>query len=159
MEFNDNEFSVNFKAITEHSEFLSITKFTAAQLIETPYMSLGDFLKNISNTDLETLLNIIDETQEMEALNNEEPGPDFENVVMLALMLSSAEGLDTNSVEELHQNVNCLIALLTCEGLRRKNLVEIIYNNVSFGEDYKDKVIVKQTDKLKKMFEDDEDFE
>jgi hypothetical protein len=59
-------------------------------------------------------------------------------------MLSRAEGVPSQSVEEITENVNYFSACITCVSLERKGFVRVYYDNMSFGTEQGDKILVER---------------
>ncbi len=123
--------------IIEADKLLPVTKSVAKMLMRNPYTSLGKFFKKLSNENLQTLMEIIDE-------GDSEFNDGMEDIVLMTEMLSRAEGVPTESVEEITENVNYFGACVTCVSLARKGLVRVYYENMSFGTDHGEKVLVER---------------
>lgn len=135
MDMDENKpYYVNFKRVAEQSDFLAITKFLAMRLMDNPYIKVSDFLQQLSNEDLQTLLEISDD-EENERL---------EEVILISEMLAVGEGLDSANAEVSMERTNQFAVFLVLESLKRKGLVKLHYENMSFGEDFKDKVIAEK---------------
>ena len=60
-------------------------------------------------------------------------------------MLCSAEGLENSfDLEEIQNRMSQFIMLLTCEQLARKGMVKIYRENMSFGPDMENKIVVEK---------------
>ena len=105
--------------------------------MRNPYTSLGKFFKKLSDENLEVLMEIIDE-------GDSEFNERMEDIVLMTEMLSRAEGVPSESIEEITENVNYFGACVTCVSLARKGLVRVYYENMSFGTDNGEKVIVER---------------
>jgi hypothetical protein len=128
-------FTVNYSHVANSSELLHITRRLASSFISNPYISVGTFFKNISQEDFDSIIEVIEE------------GPDNPNVgdlMLISEMLAVGEGLDGGNVETIENRVNQFLVLVACESLYRKGLVKIYHDNMSFGEDAGDKIIVEQ---------------
>jgi hypothetical protein len=136
MEDNQN-YHVNFKHVANEKSLLAITRLLAMNLTKNPYMTIGDFIKNLSDGDLEEFVTIIDDG---------EHHTHFEDLMLISMMLSAAEGSDGKSLDTCTQNLNALTTFIICESLYRKGFVKIYHDNMSFGEDMKDKMIVEKID-------------
>lgn len=135
-DFNDYEdYTIDLKKITEQHDFLAVTKLLAQSLMIEPYMMPGKWFKQLSDHDLQLLNGVIEEDQD---------GPHFQELLLICEMLSQAEGVDERNIAAATERMNMLIILLTCESLARKGLVKVNYNNMSFGADMKDKVVVEK---------------
>lgn len=127
----------DMEKIIESDKLLPVTKSVAKMLMRNPYTSLGRFFKKLSNENLEILMEIIDE-------GDSEFNERMEDIVLMTEMLSRAEGVPSQSVEEITENVNYFGACITCVALARKGLVRVYYDNMSFGTDNGDKIIVEK---------------
>ena len=127
----------DMEKIIESDKLLPVTKAVAKMLMRNPYTSLGRFFKKLSNENLEILMEIIDE-------GDSEFNERMEDIVLMTEMLSRAEGVPSQSVDEITENVNYFGACITCVSLARKGLVRVYYDNMSFGTDNGDKIIVEK---------------
>jgi phosphoribosyl-ATP pyrophosphohydrolase len=127
----------DMEKIIGSDKLLPVTRSVAKMLMRNPYTSLGKFFKKLSNENLEVLMEIIDE-------GDSEFNERMEDIVLMTEMLSRAEGVPSQSVEEITENVNYFGACITCVSLARKGLVRVYYDNMSFGTDNGDKMIVEK---------------
>ena len=127
----------DMEKIIESDKLLPVTKSVAKMLMRNPYTSLGRFFKKLSNENLEILMEIIDE-------GDSEFNERMEDIVLMTEMLSRAEGVPSQSVDEITENVNYFGACITCVSLARKGLVRVYYENMSFGTDSGEKIIVER---------------
>jgi hypothetical protein len=105
--------------------------------MRNPYTSLGKFFKTISDDNLLALSEIIEE-------GDSEFNERMEDIVLMTEMLSRAEGVPSESIEEITENVNYFGACVTCVSLARKGLVRVYYENMSFGTDNGEKILVER---------------
>ena len=127
----------HMEKIIASDKLLPVTKSVAKMLMRNPYTSLGKFFKKLSDENLQTLMEIIDE-------GDSEFNDGMEDVVLMTEMLSRAEGVPSQSIEDITENVNYFGACVTCVSLARKGLVRVYYENMSFGNDHGDNVIVER---------------
>ena len=127
----------NMEKIIDAEGLLPVTKSVAKMLMRNPYTSLGKFFKKLSDENLQTLMEIIDE-------GDSEFNDGMEDVVLMTEMLSRAEGVPSQSIEDITENVNYFGACVTCVSLARKGLVRVYYDNMSFGKDQGEKVLVEK---------------
>jgi hypothetical protein len=130
----DGEFNINYEKVLYEERFLPVTRLLAANLIKNQYMPIGDFIKSLKNDTLE----------ELNVISEDEDHPNFEEIVLLSEMLAAAEGTNIGGLPEVHQRVNMFTTWLVFESLKRKGLVRIFYENISFGEDMGEKVVVEK---------------
>ena len=123
--------------IIESDKLLPVTKSVAKMLMKNPYTSLGKFFKKLSDENLQVLMEIIDE-------GDSEFNEGMEDVVLMTEMLSRAEGVPSQCIEDITENVNYFGACITCVSLARKGLVRVYYDNMSFGKDQGEKILVEK---------------
>lgn len=142
MSENENEdigtdgfpFSINYERILEQKSMLPITKLLVVELQKNPYMLPGDFFRDIPDSTL----------NELQAVAEDNDSAHFEELILMTEMLTQAEGLSSMSFEEMNRRTNQFIMYLTLESLKRKGLVKIHYENMSFGDEYGDKMIAER---------------
>jgi len=127
----------HMEKIIASDKLLPITRSVAKMLMRNPYTSLGKFFKKLSDENLEVLMEIIDE-------GDSEFNERMEDIVLMTEMLSRAEGVPSESIEEITENVNYFGACVTCVSLARKGLVRVYYENMSFGTDNGEKTLVER---------------
>ena len=127
----------NMEKIINAEGLLPVTKSVAKMLMRNPYTSLGKFFKKLSDENLQALMEIIDE-------GDSEFNDGMEDIVLMTEMLSRAEGVPSQSIEDITENVNYFGACVTCVSLARKGLVRVYYENMSFGTDQGEKVLVER---------------
>jgi hypothetical protein len=133
---DDGEFSINYEKVLHQETFLPVTRLLAADLIKNQYMPIGDFIKSLSDNSLE----------ELNEISADENHPNFEEMILISEMLSAAEGTNMGGTPEVHQRLNMFITWLIFESLKRKGLVKIHYENLSFGDDMADKIVIEKID-------------
>lgn len=150
-EYDENGgYVANLEKVAGDVDYLPIVRLTAAGLISNPYNTVGNWLQNVANGDLNDLLEIINEQHDAYELDPDAMIDAYDNIVLLTLILAQSEGVDLEDFDDLHDNVGILSILLTTEGLARKGLVNIMYDQVSFGSEFRDVVVAKRT----KLFDD-----
>jgi len=127
----------DMQMISVSEKLLPVTRSVAKMLMRNPYTSLGSFFKKLSDDNLEALSEIIEE-------GNSEFNDGMEDIVLMTEMLSRAEGVPSQSVEEITENVNYFSACITCVSLERKGFVRVYYDNMSFGTEQGDKILVER---------------
>lgn len=130
-----DEMTINYAEVTKSKDLLAVTRLLAADLIARPYMSVGDYMKSISDSDLAQLIEI----------SEDDENPRYEDLILISEMLAAAEGLPgTFDLEDVQKRIATLISFLVIESLARKNLVDVYRENFSFGEDMGTKIVVKR---------------
>jgi len=131
MERDYNTYFINLEKIQEYPNILAVTKLLALKIQNNPYMRVGNFLKNLSDADLKTLMSI------------DENDPHMEDILMMSFLLARAEGVDNGTVGLITLHTSMLQNFITAESLYRKGLIEFYHDNLSFGEEAGDKVIAR----------------
>ena len=62
----------------------------------------------------------------------------------MAEMLAKAEGVETDSIEDVHNHLNAFITLVAVASLERKGLIDADYDVMSFGEEFAHHTIAKR---------------
>lgn len=125
---------LNFDKIATYKEFLSVTRMLAIDMMKNPYMTPSDFIKSLSDEELQNLIEISDD-EEHERIDE---------IMLISEMLATGEGLAPANLDMATERVNQFCVFLVLESLFRKGLVKLKYENMSFGEDYKDKIIAEK---------------
>lgn len=136
-------FTVDFNRVIDNSQYSSLVKFLAMTVQRQGYVSVGDFFKNISDSDLVYLVECIEAFEEMDEL--EYMGSDMvEEMMLMTLMLSQGEGGEEDSIEDMQRKIHtfCLLAVIT--SLYRRGLIDVNFENFSLQEDANDKIIAKR---------------
>lgn len=137
-EFDDDQtFSINFAQVSKEKSLLSITRLLAVNMMANPYITVGEFLKDIGDSDLDTIGDIIDAGEEHE---------NFSDLMLISEMLAVGEGLPQGTVDVMHSRVNMFLTFITCEMLGRKGLIQVVRENMSFGEDMASAIVAKKLD-------------
>mgnify|MGYP003338742365 FL=1 len=131
---NMENFHVNYEKVLNMSEFLPVTRLLAADMMKSQYKSIGDFLKSLSDNSL----------KELSEISQDENDERFEQIVLIAEMLSAAEGTNISGMSNFHKRTNMFITILVFESLHRKKLVKLHHENITFGEDMADKIVVEK---------------
>ena len=99
-------------------------------------MTVGDFIGNLSDSDLSFLINTMEDSDKY-----------CSDYILIGSMLAGAEGVPApHDVEEYSQLIDKLMMLLAVESLGRKGLVKVYRENMSFGEDAGDKIVCEKID-------------
>jgi hypothetical protein len=109
------------------------------------YVTTGEYFMNLYDEDLEELLQSIDKITVPEGF--EDP-ISFRNIMMLTILLRTAEGLPDMTTKDLHKSMGTVCTYAALEGLARKGVVEIFHQNMCVsGDELSDsKIIAKRND-------------
>lgn len=137
MSEDDQTYTLNYSKIASEKGLLSMTRLLASDLSTNPYLTIGDFLKNLSDGDVEQLVKIIDVGEEHK---------NFEDLLLISGMLSAAEGNAAETLEDYHKYMSMMMTFVVCESLFRKGLIKLHRENMSFGEDMLNKLVAEKLD-------------
>jgi len=127
----DFPFDIEYSKIVGNKKLLSMVRLLAADLIQNPYMSPGQYFQSANDTDLELILKI-SEDHEDERMSD---------LLLMAEMLAIAEGVESEDMEAVANHLNYFFNFAAITLLDRKNLIDANYNNMSFGEEFSKHVI------------------
>lgn len=131
----EGQFALAYENIIKSKGLMPVTRTLALDLTSQGYMSVGDFLKSLSDSDVQNLLNI----------SEDEEDEQFSEIALIAEMLAGAEGLIAfKDIDTFSARINQFCAFIVIESLARKGLVKVFHENMSFGEDMDSKIIVEK---------------
>ena len=134
MEYKDT--TINLSLVAKDKNSLSVTRLLARQLMENPYTTVGDFLRGISDSDLQTLIHGLEDGDKL-----------YADYILISMMLAQAEGVQSPEDDDgFAEQVDRLVMMLSVESLARKGLVRIYHDNLSFGADMDDKIVCEKID-------------
>ncbi len=128
-------FQVNFPNVANSVDSSAVVRRTAMQIMNTGYLTLGDWLKSLGTDELSFLCSAAEIVMEAAEHGDEFQGEArdaYTEFVLLSAMLTTAEGEEDLSDETISKNANAIIMLSITEGLCRKGLVELYHNKISF---------------------------
>lgn len=132
-----DEYTINLEKIAYEKDMSPVTRTLALDLMKNPYLSPGDFFQNLTDAEVSILLEMV-ESKDDGTLENEA------EVLLLSQMLARAEGVVTDSIDEIVNHMSYLAMLVASVSLARKGLVKVNYENLSFGSDMMDKIVVEK---------------
>ena len=117
-------------------------------------MTVGMFVHDLSDIDLGTLntiaqrnITLPDDLEDLEndpPFNEEDIDPLMADIVLIAEMLSRAEGVISESDRDLARTTSMFMYYVMFESLYRKGLIKLHHKNMTFSEDSKHKMIVEK---------------
>jgi hypothetical protein len=132
-----SNFGINYQRIVEDTDMLAVTRLLASTLMSNPYYTIGNFLTNLSDSDVDMLISVDTESMDVDPLVGD--------IILIAEMLADAEGSSTDrSMDSVQARASQLIAFIVLESLARKGLVKLYRENMSFGDDMGDKIVVEK---------------
>ena len=130
----DFPFEINYEKILNNNRILPMARLLAADLMKNPYMSIGTFLQRARADDLQLILEA----------SEDEDDERLSDILLLAEMLARAEGVETESIEDVYKHLNSFITLTAVASLERKGLILADYDVMSFGEEFAHSTIAKR---------------
>jgi len=138
MDFNidvPGSFHIDLAKVAKNKDFSSLVRLLATDMITTGYVHVGNFIHDMSDSEIETLLDGMDEQEDQQ----------MQEIILISEMLAIGEGCEpSKDTDEFTDRANHLAMLLAIEGLSRKGLVKAYHENFSFHEDSGDKIIVEK---------------
>lgn len=126
--------TINYDKISKDKSFLPFVRILAMDMNENPYISIGTFLQSISDHDLKGFMAIIEDNEELA----------LEHIILLTEMLAQGEGLASENLTQLTDRTNTMLTYMVIESLKRRGFVKVFYENISFGDEFGDKIIVEK---------------
>jgi hypothetical protein len=117
---------------------LAPIRLLAVEMQEKPYMSVGEWISGLDAVSFNQLFELADCDEDDETM--------MEQLLLLTMMLSSAEGTSVNgaNMEELATQLSMLRQLIVFTSLEKKGLVRCYFENFTLGTDMGDKTIVEK---------------
>lgn len=136
-------YCVDLDKVSNNDSYSSCTKLLASNLINNPYLTPGEFITSLSNYELEWLLESVEKLkEENEGLYDEDE--DVDELILITLMLSQAEGIEVIDEDQLFNSVKMFAIMLIGTQLSREGLVKLYPEKFSFGEDMQEEVIFER---------------
>lgn len=135
-ESNLEEWVIELERVKNDRKQLTVTRLLAASLMVNPYMTIGDFFQSISDEDLQTLVEKVDELD----FSTDKAG----DVLLITMMLAQAEGSPAQNFDELHNHLTAMCVFIAGTSLVRKGLATAYYKNMSFGADMDEAVVFER---------------
>jgi hypothetical protein len=133
--FDLDGYTVNLEEVSKQKDLMAVTRLLAMDLQRDGYVVVGDFIKDISDTDLENIVQDMDR----------EGDHQYDDLILISEMLATGEGCDASKTpNDFGDRMNQLMTLLVCESLARKGLVKVRRENMSFHPDMMDKIVVEK---------------
>lgn len=131
----DGGYNVNFNEILKADDVPEIVKSLARGLMVNPYTKVGDYLQSLNYEKLDELNEILDTDDEDYRIGN---------LMLMTLMLAQAEGVHLANDAMITEALGIFQTYIAITGLQRKGMIRAYYENMSFGDDMKDKRIAEK---------------
>lgn len=134
-DFDEGPIAISYDKVIKCKDFLPLTRTLAMDLSASGYMRPGDFLKSLADSDVDALLKIVEDDENQR----------LDEILLISEMLATGEGLEqSKDSEQVSERMNAFRAFLAIEGLSRKGFVKVYHENISFGEDFGNKIVVEK---------------
>lgn len=132
-----SKYHVELPKIVSEKSMMPMTRLLAADMMDNPYKTIGDFFKEMSDADLQSMIEIVES-------NGDDPRTS--EMLLISQMLYTAEGLGTHfdDLDGITKRINALGMFAIITSLDRKGLVKVHYENMSFGDEMGNKVVVER---------------
>ncbi len=127
---NLDDFEINLERVIQDKKTHSIIRLLAVDIQKNPYITVGEWLKSLSDKDVQSLVEDIADADDMNEFA-------MQSLILGTLLLSRAEQVFIESDEELAQAAEMFRIYIVISSLDRKKLAKALYQNMSFGEDAK----------------------
>lgn len=130
--------TVNYARVLSDPNISALTKMTVMTIQKQQYMTLVEFIRGLSDADLDGLCNQFDRMKGNPMI--------IQEVILLAEIVASGEGdsaLNIDDDKTRYENLDYFIVVVTCESLKRKGLVTMDYTHVTFDPVHRDKAFAK----------------
>lgn len=134
--FESNAYILNYEEIVKAKDIMAVARLLAADLMRTGYVNVGDYIRELSDSDLDALVKQMDLPPDSR---------EYDNLLLMSEMLATGEGCDSSkTADEFGERMNQLVSFLVCESLSRKGLVKVFHENMSFHTDMSNKIVVEK---------------
>lgn len=135
---DEEGFCLNLPEIVRSRTIIGPIRLLAAEMQERPYMSVGEWMSGLDFISFQQIFDLADADDNDETM--------MEQLLLLTMMLSSAEGTSVNgqNMDELATQLSMLRQLIVFTSLEKKGLVRCYYEHFTLGTDMGDKTIVEK---------------
>jgi len=126
---------VQLPDVLAKKQFSNHTRLLAANLMNNPYMSVGNYLTNLSKADLDYMSGLT------EAGDSD---PETQELMIITLMLLQAEGTIVACEDDVIDHLSTFKMMIAGASLGRKGLIKVNYENISFNTDMEDLVVFEK---------------
>lgn len=148
MNFEDTDFtnfSISYENIISSSNHLAVTRLLAQRIVVNPYYTIGEFLKSLSDSDLDLLQEIAESAVEVD--DGSEPDDRIGDLILIGQMLAEGEGTAYGmNLDDVVARSNQLATFFALESLFRKGMIKLYRENISFGIDAGHKIVAERID-------------
>jgi hypothetical protein len=136
-------YALKLNDISKDKSFLACIRMLCERTIKDGYISVKDMLSDLSNHDLNMLI-------EMASPLNDNNAEGRGQIFMYSMIFATAEGSVLIESENVDGIVNQVCALLLFESFRRRGLVELFPDKFVFDNGFED--VVKPSEEFSSSF-------
>lgn len=120
-----------------------IIKKAARKLKKEQYFLPSDFFKKLTRHDSEVLGEMASILTDKE-ISEDKKGIEYQNIILLSYILSIAEGVYLEE-EDIFNAINITSVMCIANNMHRKGLVKCYYENLTYGPEGLENVIMERT--------------
>ena len=109
---------VQLPDVLAKKQFSNHTRLLAANLMDNPYMSVGNYLTNLSDVDLDYMSGLTEVV---------DTDPKLQELIIITLMLLQAEGTIVTCEDDVIDHLSSFKMMIAGAALGRKGLIKVNY--------------------------------
>jgi hypothetical protein len=128
---------INYDHIIGDQKSPDYIRELASKIKNNGYYSVGDFFKNLYDYEVEELMNFVENGDLFGDDTDDDfvPSPGAEWIVLLGMLLNSAEAGEQINEDNLQYVINATVGLITVTSLYHKGMIECRFENFSIQKD------------------------
>ena len=135
-------YRVNHQKIINDPGLSLATRLLAAKVLTQPMMLVGNYFKELSDAEIDNYRELV----EASIIDEENVGDSGDELCLITLILSSAEGTTAINDEELSDHVAFTKFFISTCALHQAGLVTAHFEKFSYGSDMSDNIIATPTE-------------
>ena len=133
----------NIEKIIESNFAHPIIKKAARKLKKDQYFMPSEFFLKLTRHDSEVLGEMASILTD-EEISDEKKGDEYQNIILLASILTMAEAVYLEEEDEVVSATRIAAVMCIANDLHRKGLVKCYYDNMTFGKEGEDNIIMER---------------
>ena len=134
-EKTSREFYVQLPDVLAKKQYSASTRLLAANLMDNPYLTVGNYLTKLSQPELDHLCDLSEVPDD---------DPKLQELIIITLMLLQAEGTAVTSEDEVIDHLVTFKMMIAGASIGRKGYIKVNYENLSFNDDAGDLVVFEK---------------
>lgn len=130
-----SDYCVNLEVLATADKVEPSIRKLAATLLKQQYMTVGQWLESLSDSE-------IDEVRAFAYTDS--PRYNAEQMILLTLVLATGEGCPVENVSDLRKATGLTQLFVAAAVLGRRDELIVFYQNMSYGDDAGDALIVQR---------------